>query len=184
MRCRSNFADLELKTGHMKTFIAVLLIFCVVEYISADASYERRLAIEKRIHETRPQRRDTPLRLENIRDEEVTEIRAAARGVVPEALVNIGPVVTGCLCEEGPSCTDQVWILASRDDKTVGLQLSKIDGHWRIGRIQQWWLELKKLPERSSFHPEWKFELVLEAVEEKFPHCAAGAEEAAPIRQP
>src|SRR6188474_569216 len=55
---------------------------------------ERIRAREKRIQETRPQRRDSPLREENIRDEEVREIQAAARGIVPKAIVNIAGVVT------------------------------------------------------------------------------------------
>lgn len=101
-----------------------------------------------------------------------------------EALVNIGPVVTGCPCEEGPSCTDQVWILATHEDKTVGLQLSKAAGHWGIGLIQKWWLEAEDLSLRkASFHPERRYFEAWEALEERFPKCAQTASDTAGIRQ-
>ena len=43
-------------------------------------------------------------------------------------IVNISGVVEGCPCEDGSTCTDQVWILASRPNQTVGLLLSKVGG--------------------------------------------------------
>jgi hypothetical protein len=144
------------------------------------ASYRARMeklwAIEKRIYETRPQRRDAPLREENIRDEEVKEIRAAARGVVPEAIVNISGVVTGCPCEEGPACSDQVWILASNADKTLGLQLSKIGNAWTIGLVQRWWFEHAALQARQrSFRSHSEYYDAEDALTEKFPMCAAAS---------
>ena len=135
---------------------------------------ERIWAREKRIQETRPQRRDSPLREENIRDEEVREIQAAARGIVPKAIVNIAGVVTGCPCEEGSTCSDQVWILASNADRTFGLQLSKIGNAWKVGLIQRWWLEREALLARQdSFRSYSEFYYALEALNEQFPMCAA-----------
>lgn len=141
-------------------------------------AYELRMewiwAREKRIQETRPQRRDSPLRWENIRDEEVREIQAAARGVVPKAIVNIAGVVTGCPCEEGPTCSDQVWILAANADKTFGLQLSKMGNAWKIGLIQRWWLEREALvARRDSFRSYSDFLRALDILTEQFPMCAA-----------
>lgn len=135
---------------------------------------ERIWAREKRIRETRPERRDSPLREENIRDEEVREIQAAARGIVPKAIVNISGVVTGCPCEEGSTCSDQVWILASSPDKTLGLQLSKIGNAWKIGPIQRWWLERDALvARRDSFRSYDEFRNALNALTEQFPICTA-----------
>lgn len=137
---------------------------------------ERIWALKKRIEETRPQRRDSPLREENIRDEEVREIQAAARGVVPKAIVNIAGVVTGCPCEEGSTCSDQVWILASSADKTLGLQLSKVGNAWRIGLIQSWWLEREALIARRDSFPSYSdFVDALNSLTEQFPICAAAA---------
>jgi len=94
---------------------------------------------------TQPVRRDGPLRAENITDEEVREIQAAMSSLFPGAIVNIGGVVTGCPCEEGGGCTDQVWVVAYRPERSRGLQLSRISGHWIVGPQQQWWLDYERL---------------------------------------
>lgn len=90
------------------------------------------------INQARPHRRDGPLRYENISDEEVREVQSAAAEVLPQAIVNISGVTTGCPCEDGEQCSDQVWIVAYRPDRSVGLMLSKISHHWVIGVVQRW----------------------------------------------
>jgi hypothetical protein len=127
-----------------------------------------------RVDEVRPARRDVPLRSENITDVEVREVQLAARDVVPRAIVNISGVVVGCPCEDGPSCADQVWIVASRPDKTVGLLLSKIDGHWAIGPVQRWWLSYAELQARQAKYKSYAEYLRAEQnLLEVFPVCAA-----------
>lgn len=136
------------------------------------ARMEKIFAIEERIKETRPQRRDSPLRQENIRDDEVRQIQAAASPVVPKAIINISGVVTGCPCEEGPSCTDQVWILANQSERTTGLQLSRVGGQWKIGAVQRWWLEYEKLEaRRRTFHSISAYYAAEDALKETFPAC-------------
>lgn len=138
---------------------------------------EKIFAIEKRIRETRPQRRDSPLREENIRDEEVRQIQATASQVVSKAIINISDVVTGCPCEEGPACTDQVWILAHQSERTTRLQLSKISDHWTIGVVQRWWLEYEKLEARQhTFRPISAYFAAEDALKERFPACLAPSE--------
>ena len=46
----------------------------------------------------------------------------------------------GCDCEDGSNCTAQVWLALYRENQTRSLVLSKIDGHWKIGAVQSWWL--------------------------------------------
>ena len=104
------------------------------------AKQHRELSIRLRAEEVEPKSRDSPLRYLNISDEEVREVQSAASAVVGKVLVTIGPVVVGCPCEDGASCTDQVWILAHLQKETVGLLLSRIGGHWDIGTVQRWWL--------------------------------------------
>lgn len=141
------------------------------------ARMERLFAIEERIVKTRPQRRDSPLRQENIRDDEVRQIQAAASLVVPKAIINISAVVTGCPCEEGPSCSDQVWILAHQSERTTGLQLSKISGQWTIGAVQRWWLEYEKLEaRRASFRPISTYFHAEDSLKEQFPACLSSSE--------
>jgi hypothetical protein len=71
--------------------------------------------------------------------------------LLPDAIVNISGVVTGCACEDGPACSDQVWVVAYRPEWSKGLELSKINGHWTVGPLQQWWLDYEKLEaERPS----------------------------------
>jgi len=135
--------------------------------------------IEQRIRKTKPHRRDTPARSNNISDEEIREIQYAVRDIFPHALVNISTVVTGCPCEDGLKCTDQVWLTAIKDGHTYELQLSHIDTKWVIGPIQQWWLEYKKWElqlaldrQQKSFEVEKKAMMDHDELIERFPVCA------------
>jgi hypothetical protein len=82
-----------------------------------------------------------PLRQENISDDEVREVQQAAWDVYPDSIVNISGVTDGCNCEEGSACTAQVWLALYREEKTRGLVLSKVGGHWKVGAVQRWWLQ-------------------------------------------
>jgi hypothetical protein len=82
-----------------------------------------------------------PLRQDNISDEEVREVQRAALEVYPDFIVNISGVTDGCNCEEGGACTAQVWLALYREEHIRGLVLSKIDGHWKVGTVQRWWLQ-------------------------------------------
>jgi hypothetical protein len=120
----------------------------------------------------RPIRRESPVRTENIRDQEVREIQSVMSQLQPGALVNIGTVVTGCPCEDGPSCTDQVWVVAYRPDESVGLVLSRIDGRWGIGPLQQWWLDSDDLEaRRKSFRSYGDYIVAQEALAKRHPKC-------------
>jgi hypothetical protein len=81
------------------------------------------------------------LRKDNITDEEVREVQRAALEVYPDSIVNISAVTDACDCEDGSNCTAQVWLALYRENITRSLVLSKIDGHWRIGTVQSWWLQ-------------------------------------------
>jgi hypothetical protein len=119
----------------------------------ADDTYTRamrKVSLIQRVHELRPRRRDEPLRYENISDIEVREIQLVAEKYIPKSIVNISPVVTGCPCEEGPQCTDQVYIVANGADKSMGLQLSRVKNSWKVGVVQDWWLRYDALRARSS----------------------------------
>src|ERR1041384_5277939 len=99
-----------------------------------------RSVTSNRAFELRPVRRDTPLRYLNLSDEEVREVQRVSAKYLPRDTVNISPVVTGCPCEEGPDCTEQVYVLASKESGTRGLQLSRVRNRWTVGVVQQWWL--------------------------------------------
>src|SRR5687768_1774433 len=79
-----------------------------------------------------PRRRDGPLRELNLTDDEVREIQSATRSYLPNAYLNISPVVTGCPCEDGGGCTDQVYVLADAGGQSKGLQLSRIRNEWKV----------------------------------------------------
>ena len=127
---------------------------------------------------SRPVRRDGPMRAENINAEEVRETQSVMSSVLPGAIVNISAVVSGCPCEDGPACADQVWVVAYRPAWSKGLQLSKIGGHWAVGPVQQWWLDYEKLEAERPKHPagDWKaWSEYLDASDklyERFPACA------------
>ena len=145
----------------------------------------RTAQIERRIHETRPARRDGPLREDNISDNEVREIQAIVLRVMPGSILNISGVVVGCPCEEEAACTDQVWIVAHRPELTKGLQLSRIAGRWTIGRVQQWWLDLENLgaePRRPA--PTAAYWEARSRLFDRFPVCAADSPAAASAAPP
>jgi hypothetical protein len=148
------------------------------ETASLIASAERSRASElrwrksDRISELRPRRRDTPLRYLNISDNEVREIQLAAATNPPYEFVSIGGVVTGCPAEDGPACTDQVWVELRRQGKTSGLLLSKVNDQWIIGAIQQWYLCDEALEaRRESFSTYFEYMAAKEALVENFPSC-------------
>ena len=142
------------------------------------ALMEKRFAIEKRIEATKPTRRNGPLRYKNISDNEAREVKTIASKLAPRAIVNIGPVVTGCPCEEGSECTDQVWVTVDRGETSSGILLSRSAGAWTIGPIQRWWFEREDLEKRrSSFRYSEYFDAV-DALVDRFPACSLESVEA------
>ncbi len=133
----------------------------------------RKYSLSQRAHELRPRRRDEPLRYENITDIEVLEIQAVAAKFVPQAIVNISPVVTGCPCEEGPQCTDQVYIVASNPTDSMGLQLSRVKNLWQVGVIQRWWIRYDALRARREKEnlDWWAYEALEAELLWELPQC-------------
>lgn len=110
--------------------------------------------LSSQIWKTRPVRRDTPLREENITDREVLQTEGVMQELYPGSIVHISAVTTGCSCEDGSHCTEQVWSVADRDGVSNELALSKIDGKWQLGPLQAWWLIRDRIWEtyRKSRH--------------------------------
>jgi hypothetical protein len=137
------------------------------------ARIQKLFRTEARAWQTRPNRRESPSRAENITDNEVREIQTVISEVLPSAILNIGTVVVGCPCEDGQSCSDQVWVVAHRPQRTKGLLLSKIDGRWTIGPVQRWWLDREDLEARGwkSFPSVHAYMVALGALTERFPAC-------------
>lgn len=79
------------------------------------------------------------------------------RELYPGSIVYISAVTDGCPCEDGPACEDQVWSVAERDGVTNELALSKVDGDWQIGPLQEWWLVRDRIwdtYEKSRHEPD------------------------------
>jgi hypothetical protein len=135
---------------------------------------KRKQRVEDRIWQTRPARRDGPLRKINLSDNEAREIQSVMSQIYPGVILNISGVVTGCPCEEGIFCSDQVWVVPQDDVKTPGVLLSRISGHWSVGLIQQWWMGRAQLQAElqadSHLTPFERFE-ALDSLWEKFPAC-------------
>jgi hypothetical protein len=143
------------------------------------AELQRMEDIRRRAYELRPRRRDIPMRELNITDGEIREIQAIAVQSRLSAMLNISPVVAGCACEEGPLCTDQVYVVAETPAQTVGLQLSRVRNAWVVGAVQRWWNRYDAL--RANFktmdfrtYEQAENELLLE-----FPMCVGKDEPAA-----
>jgi hypothetical protein len=136
------------------------------------AKIEKISAIEKRIYQTRPNRREQPARADNISDDEVREIQGIALQVMPGSILNISTVVTGCPCEETPSCSDQVWIVGYQPKITRGISLSKIDNHWQVGAVQRWWFDYEDLQaRRKQFRSFSDYRAAEDDLDEQFPVC-------------
>jgi len=135
---------------------------------------QRYTAIRRRAHELYPERRDTPLRELNISDDEIRELEAIARRFLPRAYVNISPVVTDCPCEEGPTCTAQVYVIATGNGRTRGLQMSRFNDRWNVGMVQQWWIRYEALARPRTGNPYLDSYLVEKGrneLFEEFPRC-------------
>jgi len=153
---------------------------------SIRAKYDRMDRMQEHIRQVvnravmlKPVRRDSPLRYLNISDDEVREIQGVVREYIPRDMVNISPVIDGCVCEEGPSCSAQVYVVAMNGDFSRGIQLSRVGKAWRIGAIQQWWLEYERLqPRLVALAYEDELELAYDLAN-RFPSCApkSGAEQ-------
>lgn len=135
------------------------------------AGVEFRGPILQRAMSMRPGRRDAPMRYLNITAEEVGEIQLEANKYLPRAVVNISPVVTGCPCEEGSKCTDQVHIVATQGEKSFGMQLSRVQNAWRVSAIQKWWWQYEKLRERLPKMDYLDYDLALTELALEYPMC-------------
>jgi hypothetical protein len=141
-----------------------------VEQWSAERQFQREILY--RAEAIRPVRRDAPLRYLNISDNEVREIQLEAQKFVPRSLVNISPVVTGCPCEEGPLCTDQVHIVANSGDKAFGMQLSRVRNAWQVSTVQKWWWSYLRLQNREAKMDWLDYHAALTALAAEFPVCS------------
>jgi hypothetical protein len=83
-------------------------------------------------------------------DQEIREIQAATVEVFPGSLLDISGIVTGCPCEEGLKCSDQVWVVAHRAGHTHGLELSRVNGHWVVGTGSEIWMKSSCRPAGES----------------------------------
>ena len=140
-----------------------------------EARLWRREQTMLRIYAARPLRRDGPLRELNLSDDEVREIQAVALQFFPGAILNISGVVTGCPCEEGPGCSDQVWIVVHRRSRLNGLQLSHIDNHWTMGVIQHWWLDFEQLNTENSARNAL-YNKQLQDLYDRYPGCGSNSD--------
>jgi hypothetical protein len=167
-------------TEYPYTLRAVLEVVDSKNYPKA-VSWKKISLRSGRMHETRPARRDGPLRELNLSDIEVREIQSVVVRILPGSILNISGVVTGCPCEEGPGCADQVWIVAHQAGKTLGLQLSRINGQWAVGVVQQWWLDGEKLEQwwsdsakrqgARSYSDYMAYDKARQALYDRFPVC-------------
>jgi hypothetical protein len=170
---------LVLAAAHAQTAATKVLTPEQYRAMSDDREYWRQQhkryeKIWERALDLMPERRNTPLRELNISDNEVREVQAIAALHLPRALVNISPVVTDCPCEEGPTCTAQVYVLATSKGKTSGLQLSRMNQTWGVGVVQQWWLKraaIRRQTTGNTYLDDYLEQKALNELIEEFPVC-------------
>ncbi len=141
-----------------------------------DSQRARYDLIRSRVEDLMPARRDAPMRELNISDEEVREVEAIAYKYLPRTTINISPVVTDCPCEEGLACNAQVYVVSTVKDKWRGIQLSRMNAHWQLGVVQEWWLRYQALRDPHTGNSFLDYYLHRKAVSElleEFPVCSS-----------
>jgi hypothetical protein len=146
-------------------------------------AHMKRAEIQRRAHELRPQRRDTPMRYINLSDNEMREVQEVASKHLSKTVLNVSPVIEGCPCEEGPMCTDQVYVVTHASGKPVGLQLSRVNKVWKVGVVQLWWLKYDALRAKMNAANYEKFLGAESDLFREFPVCV-GELVAAPVAVP
>jgi hypothetical protein len=136
-----------------------------------EAQLLKRAEIERRAYELRPRRRDAPMRYLNLSDNEMREIQGVASEHLSNTVLNVSPVIEGCPCEEGPMCTDQVFVVTHASGKSVGLQLSRVKKVWKVGVVQLWWLRYDALGAQKSSMDYQKFMRTESELYRDFPIC-------------
>jgi len=114
--------------------------------------------LQRRIIESEPTRSyrpKAPLREINISDEEVRQIEAVVRELIPGAIVTISGVAQGCPCEDGPGCSAQVWTAVYSSERTSSL------------------LESAQL-ERSKYPTHAAYTAARGALDDRYPACTTG----------
>lgn len=137
------------------------------------AERQKQLQIEQRAQELYPRRRDTPMRDLNITDGEVREIQRLMKSIDVHEILNISAVVTGCACEEGADCTEQVYVVGKYQGRNVGMQLSRLRNLWTFGRVQRWWLDYSALRAREAVMERTEYEKARGIKLLEFPMCSA-----------
>jgi hypothetical protein len=130
--------------------------------------------IDLRARELFPRRRDEPLRYANLSDLEMREVQAVAARHIPPAIVNVSGVVLGCPCEEGPECTEQVYVVSNKDNHPYGLQLSRVKKKWMVGTVQGWWTRYESLKARESRMDRREYIAHMDRLVLEFPACTQG----------
>jgi hypothetical protein len=118
----------------------------------------------------------------NISDNEVREVEAIAHRQLLNSMLNISPVVAGCACEEGPMCTDQVFVVATSSTKTVSVQLSRIRNAWAVGPVQEWWTRYAQLKLRRSEMDYFAFDDAKNQLLLDFPMCVGKDDSVEPLK--
>jgi hypothetical protein len=139
-------------------------------------NWQRERDLDRRIIESEPTltyRRSAQLREININDEEVRQIEAVVRELIPGAIVTISGVAQGCPCEDGPGCSAQVWTAVYSSKRTSSLELSDINDHWVIGPVQRWFLESAQL-DRSKYPTYAAYTAARGALDDRYPACTTG----------
>jgi hypothetical protein len=158
-------------------FLAILLWADGSAYPADDPSGAGDSDWYREIPSSEPQLPSRPARRENISDEEVREVQDAALQVYPDFIVVISGVTDGCTCEEGSQCSAQVGLALNRNNVTRSLVLSKINSHWRIGAVQNWFLKYHEFERNHPRPTNWDdlqdWERARQALFKLYPACPA-----------
>ena len=131
-----------------------------------------------------------PNRAVNISDDEVREIQSVMPEVAPGAIIYIGPVTRGCICEDGATCQSNVTVVLNHRGSHQRYWLSRYDDHWTVGPLLQWMLAgiplkakyeaLRRAPRTRQWWREWEaLIMAIERYQSARPRCGVTRSSAA-----
>jgi hypothetical protein len=176
--------------------MTVLIAFCATELLASwsvgqsdPRTVDRQIDAKLSSRYQNARSLNRPMRAENIRDEEVRELQSVIATLDKGAITNIGPVIAGCHCEEGPACTAEVTVALHKPGQSVGMNFSKIEDKWQLGLLQKWDLKYqaaqaryrtRKIPAAERGKQQQVYAEELATLLAEMPQCAANSTPATP----
>lgn len=83
-------------------------------------------------------------------DVDVEEIQVAIREFYADPIIQIGPASARCTYTAEDPCEAEARVFLRTPERTISVRVSKVDGHWIIGRWQKEVIEFRECTKTKS----------------------------------